>query len=268
MFIWAWPWQSGGVTSDLNRRLATTAALMASAVLAGCAYNEALDHDQLLVVSEASMTQSAAQAWQQQLANSPISHDPVANVRVHAVGERIVEAAGLGRQHWDYVVFQNPEANAYVLPGGRMGVNIGLIDIVKNDDQLAAVIGQEVGHIIVHHAAQRYSQQFVAQIAQAGAKGALGSSSTAGRAVASYGSIGAQYGLLLPLSRHHELEADRIGVDLMQRAGYDPRQAVALWRMMAARAGDKGPPQFGSTRPSDAQRVSALEAYLRQKGWT
>ena len=85
--------------------------------------------------------------------------------------------------------------------------------------------------------------------------------------IASYGSIGAQYGILLPFSRQHELEADRIGVDLMQRAGYDPRQAVALWRMMAARGGARGSPSFASTHPSDAQRIAALEAYLRQRGW-
>jgi len=245
---------------------AMTAGAVLAASLSACAYNQTLGRNQLLVVDDAQLTQSAAQAWQQQLQTARISRDPVANVRVHEVGRRIVHAAGLGGQRWEYVVFQNPEANAFVLPGGRMGVNTGLIDIVHNDDQLAAVIGHEVGHILAHHAAERYSQQQLTSIALAGAK-AFGGSSAAGKAVASYGSIGAQYGILLPFSRQHELEADRIGVDLMQKAGYDPRKAVDLWRMMASRSGAKGPPQFASTHPSDAQRVSALEAYLRQRGW-
>src|SRR5262249_46013680 len=155
-----------------------------------------------------------------QIQTQRISRDPVANVRVHEVGQRIVEAAGLGGRRWQYVVFQNPEANAFVLPGERMGVNTGLIDMVQNDDQLAAVIGHEVGHILAPHAAERYSQQKLTSLAITGAQVGLGSSG-AGKAVASYGSIGAQYGLLLPFSRQHELEADRIGVDLMQKAGYD-----------------------------------------------
>jgi predicted Zn-dependent protease len=251
----------------LHRLLAFGAGCATSAVLASCAYNPALGRDQLLVVSDASLTQSAAQAWQQQLQSARISRDPLANERVRRVGSRIVQAAGMGDQRWEYVVFQNPDANAFVLPGGRMGVNIGLIDMVKNDDQLAAVIGHEVGHILARHAAERYSQQSLTQLALVGAQGALGTSSSAGRAIASYGSIGAQYGILLPFSRQHELEADRIGVDLMQRAGFDPRQALELWRMMAARAGAKGPPQFASTHPSDAQRIAALDAYLHQRGW-
>jgi predicted Zn-dependent protease len=249
------------------RILALSAACAASASLAACAYNPALGRDQLLVVSDSSLTQSAAQAWQQQLQTERISRDPVANARVREVGSRIVEAAGLGNQRWEYVVFQNPDANAFVLPGGRMGVNIGLVDMVRNDDQLAAVIGHEVGHVLARHAAERYSQQSLTQLALAVAPSALGSSSTAGRAVASYGSLGAQYGILLPFSRQHELEADRIGVDLMQRAGYDPRQAVELWRMMAARSGAHSSHSFASTHPSDAQRITALDAYLRQRGW-
>ncbi|HET9160668.1 MAG TPA: M48 family metallopeptidase [Caulobacteraceae bacterium] len=252
----------------LTRRVALGMGLGAAgtAALSACAYNQELGRSQLLVVDDATMVQSAAQAWRQQLQTQPISRDPAANERVIRVGSRIVQAAGLGNQRWEYAVFQNPDVNAFVLPGGRMGVNIGLIDLVRNDDQLAAVIGHEVGHIIAHHAAERYSQQALTNLALSGAS-AFGGGSQAGKAIASYGSIGAQYGILLPFSRRHELEADRIGVDLMQKAGYDPRQAVELWRMMAARGGAKGPPQFASTHPSDAERVQALEAYLRQRGW-
>lgn len=248
-----------------SRFLILALGMAAAATLSGCAYNQTLGRDQVLLVSDNSLSQSAAQAWSQTLATQRISRDPVANVRVHEVGSRIVKAAGLDTQHWEYVVFQNNDANAFVLPGGRMGVNTGLLAIVKNDDQLAAVIGHEVGHVLAHHAAERASQHSLTKMALIGAQ-AVGGNSQAGQAISSYGSLGAQYGILLPFSRQHELEADRIGVDLMQRAGYDPRQAVELWRMMAAR-GQSGPPQFASTHPSDQARIAALQAYLRQRGW-
>jgi predicted Zn-dependent protease len=248
-----------------TRLLALICVAAASASLCACAYNEALGRDQVLLVSDDSLARSAAAAWQQTIATQRISRDPVANVRVHEVGSRIVAAAGLANRRWEYVVFDNPDANAFVLPGGRMGVNTGLLTVVRNDDQLAAVIGHEVGHVLAHHAAERASQESLTKLALAGSRAALGSGQ-ASEAIASYGSLGAQYGLLLPFSRQHELEADRIGVDLMQHAGYDPRQAVALWRGMAAR-GSGGPPQFASTHPSDQARIAALEAYLRQKGW-
>lgn len=250
----------------LHRIGAFTAAASVAATLGGCAYNEALGRNQFLLVDQASLTQSAAQAWQQTLATQRVSRDPRANERVRRVGTRIVEAAGLGNRRWEYVVFENPQVNAFVLPGGQMGVNTGLLDLVRNDDQLAAVIGHETAHVVANHAAERYSQQAAAQIALVGAQSVLGGSSQAGQAVASYGGIGAQLGLLLPFSRKHELEADRIGVDMMQRAGYDPRQAVELWRMMAAR-GAGGTPQFASTHPSDSTRIAALQEYLRSRGW-
>lgn len=252
----------------MRRFKALSASFAAAAVcagLAGCAYNEALGRSQLLLVDDAALTQAAAQAWQQSLKTQRVSRDPRANARVRAVGSRIVQAAGLDNRPWEYVVFDDPQVNAFVLPGGRMGVNTGLLNLVQNDDQLAAVIGHEVGHTIAHHAAERYSQTAAAQLALIGAQGALGSGS-AGQAVAAYGGAGAQLGFLLPFSRRHELEADRLGVDLMQRAGYDPRQAVALWRRMAAQA-QRGQPEFASTHPSDATRVKALEDYLHARGW-
>lgn len=253
--------------SLLNTARTLLAASAAAAALSGCAYNETLGRSQLLLVDDSSLAASAAQAWDQTLRTGRVSRDPLANERVTRVGARIVNAAGLGGQRWEYVVFQNPDVNAFVLPGGHMGVNTGLLDLVRNDDQLAAVIGHEVAHSIAHHAAERASQTTAAQLALVGAQGALGTSSQAGRIVSAYGGAGAQLGFLLPFSRRHELEADRIGVDLMQRAGYDPRQAVALWRMMAARQ-QSGPPQFASTHPSDATRINELEAYLRSKGWS
>ncbi|CAN5145543.1 M48 family metallopeptidase [soil metagenome] len=250
-----------------HRHAGLVVGLAAAAAMTGCAYNEALGRDQLLMVNDTALTKAAAQAWTQTLNTERVSRDPVANERVRVVGGRIVQAAGLGNQHWEYVVFENDDVNAFVLPGGRMGVNTGLLRLVRNDDQLAAVIGHEVAHTAAHHAAERASQENLTSIGLAIGKSVLGSQSNAGQMISAYGGAGAQLGILLPFSRQHELEADRLGVDYMQRAGYDPRQAVALWRMMASQS-KGGPPQFASTHPSDQTRIAALEAYLKQKGWS
>ena len=142
------------------------------------------------------------------------------NQRVRTVGSRIVSAANLdNRLSWEYAVFQNDSPNAFVLPNGKIGVTTGLLNLVRNDDQLSAVIGHEVGHVVARHAAERYSQTALTATGLQVARGAAGDY---GQAVGALGGIGAQLGVLLPFSRNHELEADRLGVDYMAAAGYQP----------------------------------------------
>jgi len=235
-------------------------------LLTACAYNADLGRRQLLIVDDGALTTAAAKAWSQSLAQDPISRDAVANRRVLDVANRIIRAAGLGGQAWEIVVFQNDQANAFVLPGRRMGVNTGLLQVARNDDQLAAVIGHEVAHTVARHAAERYSQTVASSLALAGVQGAIGADTGLGQAVQSFGGAGAQFGILLPFSRRHELEADKIGVDYMKAAGFDPHQAVALWRSMAAQQ-KTAQPEFASTHPSDSTRIAALEQYIASRGW-
>ncbi|HEX8571028.1 MAG TPA: M48 family metallopeptidase [Caulobacteraceae bacterium] len=238
------------------------ASVAAAALVGACAYNEALGRQQIVLVGDDALAQAGASAWQQTLSTQRVSNDATLNRRVNEVGRRIVGAAGLGGQQWEYRVFENNSPNAFVLPGGRVGVTTGLFRVAQNDDQLAAVIGHEVAHTTARHAAERYSQQALAQVGL----------SVAGQAVQSRAALqalglGAQVGALLPFSRQHELEADRIGVDYMAQAGYRPSEAVALWRNMgAARSG--GTPQFLSTHPNDATRIQQLEAYIRSRGYS
>lgn len=244
--------------------LAAVAALAASfPVLEACTYNEALGRNQLVLVDDNALAQAAAQSWSQALASESVSRDAAMNERVRRVGGRIVQAAGMGNMTWEYAVFTSATPNAFVLPGGRMGVTTGLLALVQNDDQLAAVIGHEAAHVTARHAAERYSQT---ALTQTGLQVVSGAAGDYGRAVGALGGIGAQVGVLLPFSRQHELEADRIGVDYMHRAGFDPRQSLALWRLMAAQR-QGSTPEFASTHPSDASRIAALEAYIRERGW-
>jgi predicted Zn-dependent protease len=246
-------------------RRPTTAALAsvaAAALVGACAYNEALGRQQIVLVGEDALTQAGATAWAQTLSTQRVSTDPTLNRRVNEVGQRIVTAAGMAGPQWEYRVFESNSPNAFVLPGGKVGVTTGLFRVAQNDDQLAAVIGHEVAHTAARHAAERYSQTALAQVGL----GIAGQAVQSRAAMQALG-LGAQVGALLPFSRQHELEADRIGVDYMARAGYRPSQAVALWRNMGtARSG--GTPQFLSTHPNDATRIQQLEAYIRSRGYS
>jgi predicted Zn-dependent protease len=240
------------------------AALAAAALLGGCAYNETLGRSQLLLVDDAALTQQADAAWAETLRTQPVSSDAAANARIRRVGDRIVQAAGLNDRRWEYALFVSESPNAFVLPSGKIGVTTGLLALVRNDDQLATVLGHEVGHVVARHAAERYSTTALTSIGLSGVQSAAGDY---GQAAGAIGGLGAQLGLLLPFSRNHELEADRLGVDYMQRAGFRPAEAVALWRLMAAQR-QSATPQFASTHPSDANRIAALESYIASRGWS
>ena len=247
------------------RSLAAAALLACSvAALGGCAYNETLGRNQLLIVDDSSLAQQSDAAWAEALRTQPTSSDAALNARVRRVGSRIVEAAGLTDRSWDYAVFVSQSPNAFVLPSGKIGVTTGLLSLVRNDDQLATVLGHEVGHVVARHAAERYSTTALSSVAIRGAQSVAGDYAQAAGAI---GGLGAQLGVLLPFSRHHELEADRLGVDYLQRAGYRPSEAIALWRLMAdQRQGST--PEFASTHPSDASRIAALEQYIESQGWS
>ena len=250
---------------DLVRGLAAGTVV---AFAAGCSYNSQLGRDQFLMVSEADLVQLSLSAWNETLKTEKRSNDPVLNRRVRRVGHEIVKAAGRGDQAWEYAVFDNPQANAFVLPGNKVGVNTGLFKSVANDDQLAAVIGHEAGHVTAHHAAERYSQGLVAQMGMAAADLAIAQTDARySKELAGALGMGVQFGVLMPFSRRHELEADRIGVDYMHAAGFVPSEALRLWENMAANRTASGPPQWLSTHPSDETRLAALTTYLTQRGW-
>lgn len=235
----------------------------AAALVAGCAYNETLGRNQFLLVDNAALTQAADQAWADALRTQQVSRDATANARIRRVGDRLVQAAGLTNIRWDYAVFVEDSPNAFVLPSGKIGVTTGLLALVQNDDQLAAVIGHEIGHVVAQHAAERYSSTAVASI---GIQAIQGASGDYGQAVGALGGLGAQLGVLLPFSRRHELEADQLGIDYMVAAGYRASEAITLWRLMAAQRQTQTP-EFASTHPSDATRIEALERYIQSKGY-
>lgn len=244
-------------------RILTLALLVAGGLTAGaCAYNETLGRNQFLLVDDSALMQQSNAAWQDSLRTKPLSTNASQLERVRRVGGRIVQGAGLANRQWDYAVFVETAPNAFVLPSGQIGVTTGLLNLVQNDDQLAAVLGHEVGHVVARHAAERYSTQAAASLGLGVAQQAAGSSA---QAIGALGGLGAQYGLLLPFSRSHELEADRLGIDYMVRAGYRASQSIRLWELMASQR-QGATPQFASTHPSDQSRIAALQDYITRQG--
>lgn len=244
-------------------RLPAVAALLAASALGACAYNESLGRNQLLLVDNAALSQQSNAAWREAISKPGVLTSGAQVDRIRRVGARLVDAAGLGNRTWDYAVFTETSPNAFVLPSGQIGVTTGLLNLVRNDDQLASVIGHEIGHVLANHAAERASNQSLASVGLAAAQGVAG---RYGDAVSAYGGLAAQYGVLLPYSRRDELEADRLGVDYMASAGFKPSEAVALWRLMAAQR-QTATPQFASTHPSDDTRIQMLEQYIASRGW-
>ena len=244
------------------QRLGLGALFAAGLGLSACAYNETLGRNQFLLVDDSALTQQSNAVWQQTLQTKQVSTNAAQLERVRRVGGRIVQAANLNNRAWEYAVFVDTSPNAFVLPTGQIGVTTGLLSLVQNDDQLATVIGHEVGHVVARHAAERYSTQAASQFGIGAAQQVAGQRA---HAIGALGGLGAQYGLLLPFSRAHELEADRLGIDYMAGAGYSAPESVRLWQIMASQRQGSNP-EFASTHPSDQSRIAALQDYMARRG--
>lgn len=219
---------------------------------------------QLTLLPDTQMDAMGAQAFQEMQKETPKETDPKINAYVACVARAITAETEDGGKGWDVVVFKDDAVNAFALPGGHIGVYTGLLKAAKNQDQLAAVLGHEVAHVLARHSNERASQQLATQEAVAFASGALAGQDASKRklSLAVLG-LGAQVGVLLPFGRVQESESDRMGLAIMARAGFDPQQAVSLWQNME-RLGGAGPPQFLSTHPSHATRIKDLQARMNE----
>jgi len=211
---------------------------------------------------EGQMSALGAQSFAQMKQQTPQDSDPALNRYVHCIVDPITRAAE-GRaqvKQWEVVVFKDQSANAFALPGGKIGVHTGILPVAKTDAQLAAVLGPEVGHVIARHGAERVSQGLAVQIGEVGLSAALSDNKNRGIILGAL-ALGAQFGYLLPYSRDQESEADVVGLGLMAQAGFDPRQSIELWKNMSA-AGGGAPPEFLSTHPANRTRIENLNAHM------
>jgi predicted Zn-dependent protease len=249
-------------------RCALFLVLAAVTVLAGgCATAPYTGRQQVLMVSQEQELALGYQAFQQLKAHSRPAQDPRLQEMARRVGERLARAAARPDFRWEFVVFQNDRmANAFCLPGGKVGIYTGLFKYIKSDADLATVMAHETAHVLARHAGERVSQRTMSQLGGM----LLGVGLAAARVPAPAGQVaqmgyglGSQVGVLLPYSRLQEAEADRIGLILMAKAGYDPEDAVRFWERFAAAKKDKlALPEFLSSHPSDAERIRQLRAAL------
>jgi predicted Zn-dependent protease len=232
-------------------------------LVAACASAPYTGRRQFLFSSEGSETRMGYQAFEQIKRQYKLSRDPDANALVTQVGRRIADAAQRPDYRWEFLVFEGKEANAFCLPGGKVGIFTGLLKYTRDEAGMATVISHEVAHALARHAGERLSQSMLAQAGGLGLGVALGGvGGTAGQAIMQGYSLGTQLGILLPYSRTQEYEADHVGLILMAKAGYDPAQALEFWKRMMT--DDKGAklPQFMSSHPNDASRLKELQAFL------
>lgn len=250
----------------LFRLLAIVAAAW---ILAACQTVPETGRRQIVMVSASQEAELGASAFSEYKRTKKVSTNAAANAQVQRVGRRIAQVAPVPNAKWEFVVFEDSSPNAFALPGGKIGVNTGILPITQDDAGMATVLGHEIAHVTARHGGERMSQSLLTSLGgtalDVGLAVGAGASPAQRSAVQSVYGIGSQVGVLLPYSRTHESEADRIGLLYMARAGYDPRAAVGFWKRMAAQAKKQGGSQMPAilrTHPVDEDRIRNLEKYM------
>jgi metalloendopeptidase OMA1, mitochondrial len=214
------------------------------------------------VTSASQEAQMGREAFNELKQTTPISGDPAANAQVQRVVRRLApHVSSPGASGWEIVVFQDSKANAFALPGGKIGVHTGILPVAGSDAGLAVVLGHEMAHVAQRHAGQRFGQQFGVMLGYSALGLALKNEDYKTRQLwGTAAGVGSQVFLTLPFSRSHELEADRLGLITMAKAGYDPREAIGFWQRM--QSGGRGTPEFLSTHPSGGSRIQQIQKLL------
>ncbi|HXG46571.1 MAG TPA: M48 family metallopeptidase [Methylomirabilota bacterium] len=238
---------------------------LAMVLMCGCEVVPETGRRQLMLVSTAQEAQMGLAAFNSMKQEMPLSRDSQAAAMVKRVGERIARVANLPNAQWEFVLFESKEANAFCLPGGKVGVYSGILAITKDEAGLATVIGHEVAHAVARHGAERVSE---AMLLQGGgqAVGLLSSSAdprTQAGILLAYGAV-TKLGRELPHSRQQEAEADHLGLLYMARAGYNPEAAIEFWKRFAAHTGGSESRflSFLRTHPLSEDRIRAIQERL------
>ena len=227
-------------------------------MLTGCSSVPLTGRKQLLLVSDQEVLSSSLTQYNDYIKSAQKSTNATQTAMVVRVGKNIAAAT----ERYLRCNGLSDEINAFCMPGGKIVVYEGLMKLVSSDDELAVVLGHEVAHAVAKHSNERISQQMLTQYGAQILGQTLSQKSEMVQAIAGtvYG-VGAQYGVTLPFSRKHETEADYMGLILMTMAGYNPDKAVTFWQKMSASSGGKVP-EFMSTHPSDARRISDIQKEL------
>jgi len=243
-------------------------------VLFACATVPVTGRQSLHILPDSELLSMSLDQYNEVLKKSKLSHDPAKVQMVKRVGERIAKAtenflreegmeSEISSYKWEFNLIEDDKTvNAWCMPGGKVAVYTGILPVTEDDTGLAVVIGHEIAHAVAKHGNERMSQGLLAQLGAIGLSAALSThpGPTSEIFMAAYG-VGANVGLLLPYSRLQESEADHIGLILMAKAGYDPRQAIPFWERMNKKGGER-PPEFLSTHPAPETRIDEIRAEI------
>ncbi|MGR9012571.1 MAG: M48 family metallopeptidase [Gammaproteobacteria bacterium] len=235
--------------------------VLATACLLTACVTSPTGRSQFAFMPDDQINQMGLQAFDTLKKQKPISTNSRYNHLANCIAGAITQQTG---GNWEVVVFEDNTPNAFALPGNKIGIHTGLITLVNNQDQLAAVIGHEIGHVLARHSNERASQEMAVSQGMSIIQAVSAPQTTLGQTALGLLGVGAQFGILMPYSRIHESEADMIGIDLMAKAGFDPRQSIGLWQKMEQASQGRQPIEFMSTHPSHATRIQDLEKHMPQ----
>lgn len=236
------------------------AVLLPLLLISGCTTLSPTGRTQFIMLNDQQLDQQGAQAFAQMRASEPVSSDQRTRQYVQCVTNALL-AQTSDPYGWEIEVFESESPNAFALPGKKMGVYTGMLEVARTADQLAAVIGHEIGHVQARHGNERASAAMMTNLGLTAASLALGSSNDKDKQILGALGLGAQVGILLPFSRQHETEADLIGLDLMARAGFNPQASIELWENMRRRS-QVAPLEFLSTHPGHNTRINTLQSAM------
>ncbi len=219
------------------------------------------DRKQFLLTSVSEENRMGEQAWRDIRNKYPVSRNQSYNKALKRVGTQIAMAVNQSGYYWEFAVFESSEPNAFALPGGKVGVFSAMFKYFENDAELATVVAHEIGHAIARHGGERISQEYLKQAGVAVLSESLAGGKNLRLWMLAYGGI-ADVGVILPYSREHEYEADRLGMIFMSKAGYTPHAALAFWKKFGqlSETGEIG--EFFSTHPMSEKRLRRMEQFL------
>lgn len=255
-------------------RIAAVSIAAVLLFLYGCSSVPVTGRSQLSLIPASTMLSMSYQQYGDFMKTNPASKDSAGVRRVRRIGDRIRTAVEryaaeknfadrLKGYQWEFNLVASPDVNAWCMPGGKVVVYEGLLPVAQTEAGLAVVMGHEIAHAIAEHGSERMSQGLLTQLGGMGLALALEKkpAETRNLWLAAFGA-GAQLGVLLPFSRTHESEADRLGLIFMAMAGYDPQQAVSFWTRMSESKKGGAPPEFLSTHPSDDTRIADIRKHM------
>lgn len=237
-------------------------AIATTIFICACATVPYTGRTQFIMTSQQEENDLGEQAWREIISSEKVSASPLYNKILKECGTYIARAAERSDFRWEFKVLENPQVNAFCLPGGKVAVYTGLFGACKNEGEFAAVVGHEVGHAIARHGGERMTQQLIQQLGAEALKAGLGSSSKSEVWLVAYAGI-STIGFILPYSRVHEYEADKIGMILMAKAGYDPRAAISFWQRLSANESEIDKlAAYLSTHPVGSDRIEEMKKIL------